>query len=211
MRSGKRVRWVIDESKYLGREEIARLKRVCLLMRNQGLCKGRYALVRRWFTVELGLCAGLRVDEMSSLQWKHMIIDDFRSSIVVTGKGDVTRPVLISSDFKKTCHEYLGYQRRFGFGNSPDDYVICNRRDDRISTRVLQREFKHLVSLADLPKQSHIHSLRHTYATFLLLASGNNYRFVQKQLGHASIETTQVYAGLVERENRKSLDRMYKN
>ncbi|GAH75377.1 unnamed protein product, partial [marine sediment metagenome] len=49
-----------------------------------------------------------------------------------------------------------------------------------------------------LPKRYSIHCLRHTYATRLYKASGYNLRLVQKQLGHSSVSTTQVYADVMD-------------
>jgi integrase/recombinase XerC len=44
----------------------------------------------------------------------------------------------------------------------------------------------------------------------LLEASNHNYRFVQSQLGHASIKTTGVYAGVIETAGRKAVEKLYK-
>ncbi|MCX6008067.1 MAG: tyrosine-type recombinase/integrase [Chloroflexi bacterium] len=54
-----------------------------------------------------------------------------------------------------------------------------------------------------------MHCLRHTYACFLLKASDWNLRLVQKQLGHARISTTQVYADVMMPDVKKALDRLY--
>ncbi len=63
---------------------------------------------------------------------------------------------------------------------------------------------------AGLPSHFHIHCLRHTYTTFLLTASNFNYRFVQQQLGHSSIKTTQVYAGIIESEGKNAIENLYR-
>ena len=44
----------------------------------------------------------------------------------------------------------------------------------------------------------------------LVMITWANYKFVQEQLGHASITTTQVYAGVVESEGRKAVEKMRK-
>jgi site-specific recombinase XerC len=48
--------------------------------------------------------------------------------------------------------------------------------------------------------------MRHTHATFLYKASGNNLRLVQKQLGHSKVTTTQIYADAMDAE--KAFDRL---
>jgi len=208
--SSKRHVWSIDETKCLAHREVGRLRRVALLVRDHGLFKKRFALIRSWFVVELGLESGLRVDEMANLKCSDLLIGSEKSSLIVrNGKGSKRRSVWISSVFKRTCKEFLEYRRQFGFEIEPEGFVLCNRWGQRISTRALQKDFKALIKKTNLPERYHIHSLRHTYTTFLLLASNNNYRFAQIQLGHSSIKTTQEYAGVVEREARKALEKMY--
>ena len=56
---------------------------------------------------ELGLNAGLRVEEMASLQHKHLFIEGEESSIVVFGKGQKKRLVWLNTKFKEICKTYV--------------------------------------------------------------------------------------------------------
>jgi site-specific recombinase XerD len=78
-----------------------------------------------------------------------------------------------------------------------------------MTTRAIQKAFKRLAALAGLPDRYSIHCLRHTYACELYKASGYNLRLVQKQLGHASITTTQVYADVMDPDVGLALKRLY--
>ncbi len=202
--------WIIDETKCLTFEETACLRRVAVLMRDHGLVKNKFLLVRLWFVVELGLWTGLRVEEMTNLRFSDLLLSSGKSSLIVrNGKGGKRRSVWISSRFKKICKAFFRYRKQFGFSDGNEDFIICNRWGKSISTRALQKQFKELIKKADLSERYHIHSLRHTYTTFLLKASNNNYRFVQIQLGHSSIKTTQEYAGIVESEGRRAVENLY--
>lgn len=202
--------WVIDESKCLNSQEVRKLRKTCRQARDYGLRHKNFTAVRNWFMVELGMNAGLRVEEMSSLKHENLLIDKNRASIVVTGKGGRKRAVWINSSFKRECFEYFGYKKSFGYGTREEDSLLNNLKGNRISKRALQKFFKILVKKAGISEHYHIHCLRHTYTTFLLKASNYNYRFVQRQLGHSSIRTTQVYAGVIESEGRKAVERIYK-
>ena len=202
--------WIIDESKCLNKEEVERLKKTCNRDKGCGLKYRKFTPIRNWFMVELGLNAGLRVEEMASLQRNALLIDKGRSSIVVIGKGNKKRAVWISSSFKKTCQTYLDYKRDFEYSIGNEDYILNNLKGERISKRALQKFFKKMIKKAGLPEHYHIHCLRHTYTTFLLKASNYNYRFVQTQLGHASIKTTQTYANVIEVDGRKAVEKIYK-
>jgi len=206
----KRIKspWTIDESKCLSNEEVTILRKYCGEIKKQGIRKRKFSLIRTWFTVELGLNTGLRVEEMASLQQSQFFLDNGKSSIVVIGKGAKRRSVLISKAFRRVCLKYFNHKTDFGYSILPDDYALNNLKGRRISKRSLQKFFKNILEPAGLPEHYHIHCLRHTFTTLLLTASNNNYRFAQKQLGHSSLRTTQVYAGVVEQQARKALENL---
>ena len=207
----KRNTWNIDQSKCLSKSEITKLRRYCSKLKTTGLKNREFTAVRNWFMVELGLNSGLRVQEMANLKHLNLFLDEGKSSISFRGKGSKPRLVWLSSSFKRKCLLYIKVKKSFGYSTDPDSYVLNNLKNEKISKRSLQKFFKIIIEKSGLPKRYHIHNLRHTYATILLVASNNNYGFVQDQLGHASITTTKVYAGVIESEGRKALDKMYKD
>jgi site-specific recombinase XerD len=79
-----------------------------------------------------------------------------------------------------------------------------------MTTRALEKVFKTSAARAGLSNHYSIHSLRHTYACELYRASGYNLRLVQKQLGHARIQTTEVYADVMEPDMQRALERLYR-
>jgi len=205
-----RFAWIIDESKCLNADEVKKLRRTANKERNYGLERRKFSPIRNWFMIELGVNAGLRVEEMASLRHGNLLIDKTRSSILVTGKGSKKRAVWISPDFKMTCQRYIAYKKDFNYGISADDFLLNNLKGGKISKRALQKFFKKIIKKAGLSEHYYIHCLRHTYTTFLLKSSNYNYRFAQQQLGHSSIKTTQVYAAVIETEGKKALEKLYK-
>jgi len=59
--------------------------------------------------------------------------------------------------------------------------------------RSLQRAFKIAARKAGIVKKLHFHSLRHSGATYYLNIKGWDIRLVQQFLGHARLDTTQIY------------------
>lgn len=202
--------WVIDESKCLSISEVKKLRTICNKAKIRALQNNKFVPVRNWFMIEIGLHTGLRVDEMASLKHYNLLLDGSRSSIVVIGKGNRKRAVWISSGFKRKYQSYLHYKRKFGYCVDDESYLLNNLKGNKISKRALQKFFKIILKNTGLPSHYYIHCLRHTYTTFLLKASNYNYRFAQQQLGHSSIRTTQVYAGIIESEGRKAVEKLYK-
>ena len=178
----RRTPWVVDASKYLTKAEVKRLVAYCNRMKLEGLKKKRFAGVRNWFMVELGLNTGLRVQEMASLRHSNLLIGDEQSSITLVGKGGKKRSVLVSKRFKRKCLAYIEYKEKFKYCIDPESNVLNNLAGKEISKRALQKFFKLIVQGAGLETRYHIHNLRHTYTTFLLKSSNYNYEFVKKEL-----------------------------
>lgn len=202
--------WIIDESKFLGIDEIRQLRNYCNKSKFTGLKNKKFVPVRNWYMIELGLNAGLRVEEMTSLQHRNLILNGSKSSIVVIGKGNKKRSIKINSEFKQTSLTYLKYKSQFGYDTSEESYLLNNLKGARITKRALQKFFKKILEKTGLSAHYYIHCLRHTYTTHLLKASNHNYRFTQAQLGHSSITTTQVYAGIIDSEGKKAVENLYK-
>ena len=77
-----------------------------------------------------------------------------------------------------------------------------------MTTSGIQQVFKKWSRKAGLPSHYSIHSLRHTYAVRLYKASGYNLRLVQKQLGHSSVLTTQVYADVMDEDVDQAMENL---
>jgi len=205
----KPQKWLITEKKFLAYSEVVQLQSFCQCEKVIGLNIRNFRKVRIWFMVELGLQAGLRVAELAQLQHQNLLIDEDRSTIIVLGKGSKLRSVKISNKFKTVCSEFIKYKQFFGFSTNGESYLLNSRTDTKISKRALQRDFKQTVDKSGLSKHYHIHNLRHTYITFLLKASNNNYRLAQVQAGHSSIKTTQTYAGILNEELNQAVGLLY--
>src|SRR4051812_14056192 len=82
------------------------------------------------------------------------------------------------------------------------DYVFLNRYADPLSARGVQKLVDRYRKAAGIPKQVSCHSLRHTFATQKVRA-GINLRQVQDWLGHANLNTTQIYVHTVREDAGK--------
>ncbi len=70
--------------------------------------------------------------------------------------------------------------------------MVINAARERLPVRQVQLLLKRYLALADLPLDLSPHKIRHSYATHLLNA-GADLRLVQELLGHASLNSTQIY------------------
>lgn len=136
--------------------------------------------------LELLYAAGLRVAELCGLDREDLDLDG--RSITVLGKGDKQRRLPVHEQAVAAVRTWLRDGRTHLAGpSSPSQAVFLNRRGNRLSPRDVRR-----ILDRRSPVPTHPHALRHTFATHLL-DGGADLRVVQELLGHASLETTQVY------------------
>jgi integrase/recombinase XerC len=167
--------------------------------------------VRDWFIVELALSTGLRVMEIAQLKCGDFFLKGPVCSLLVRkGKGGKKRLVRFNGSFKRNCEEYIQWKQSVGEPTDPGyPLMLSSNTGGHMTTRAIEKAFKRSAAGAGLPRHYSIHSLRHTYACELYRASGYNLRLVQKQLGHAHVGTTQVYADIMEPDMQRALKRLY--
>lgn len=141
--------------------------------------------------LELLFSTGLRVSELAHL--KRDSINLNKDEFTVRGKGDKLRVVFVSPAAKLWLKEYLDRRK----DTSPHLFLRQDRAgrrvdDQPLTPRSIQRLVDHYATAAGITKHITPHTLRHSYATDLLM-NGADIRSVQAMLGHASIQTTQIY------------------
>lgn len=136
--------------------------------------------------LELLYAAGLRVAELCSLDRAGLDLAD--RTVTVRGKGDKERRVPVHDRAAAALGAWLSDGRSVLAGrSSPEAAVFLNRRGNRMGPRDVRR-----VLDRRSPVPTHPHALRHSFATHLL-DGGADLRVVQELLGHASLQTTQIY------------------
>lgn len=152
--------------------------------------------------LELLFSAGLRVSELTDIDREK--IDLKRRELSVRGKGNKIRVVFISDSAAGAIKRYL--EKRTDV--DPALFVRLARnasRSDaggdnlRLTPRSIQRIVKYYAMKAGIVKDVHPHTLRHSFATDLLI-NGADIRSVQAMLGHSSITTTQVYTHITNKQ-----------
>jgi len=203
--------WVLEPSKFLSKEEAQKLLETARDGATDTLGKGRKIPVRDYFIVDVALSTGLRVMEIAQLDCGDVFIRDGISSLLVrSGKCGKRRLVRFGESLKEHFNEYMSWKQDVGEPTGPrDPLLLSSNTGVHMTTRAIQKAFKRTAVRAGLPSHYSIHCLRHTYACELYRASGYNLRLVQKQLGHAQIATTQVYADVVEPDMQRALQKLY--
>jgi site-specific recombinase XerD len=144
--------------------------------------------------LELLFSSGLRVSELVGLDKDHINLK--RREFMVRGKGQKDRPIFISPEAASCIQNYLNARTdassalfiRYGGSKKVDQ----SGNHSRLTARSVQRLIAHYALLAGITKHVSPHTLRHSFATDLLM-NGADLRSVQAMLGHSNIATTQIY------------------
>jgi len=170
---------------------------------------GRANPVRDWAILHVALDGGLRVSEICNLQIRDVILDLEAASVIVRdGKGHKKRGVKMGKGLRDHLHEFLSWKERIGEPIGSQEPLFVSSRDGPLTRTAIYRIFKTNAGVIGLPSRFSIHSCRHTYASLLYRASEYNIRLVQKQLGHRSIQTTQIYADVLSEDAAIAVDKL---
>ncbi len=169
--------------------------------------KAEIASIRDTFTAlqDRAIClfaiySGLRRSEIADLELEDLHLANVDPFIVVrSGKGDKYREVLISDDCRRLVKQFLKVR-----GERSSHALFIPQRNDRYTGDGIYRVWKTAMKDAGLPPRS-IHKARH-YNGMMLYSASKDMRFVQKQLGHSRIVTTQVYVDIVAEDAKDNLD-----
>ena len=204
--------WVLEPSKFLSKEEAKKLLETARDRAKVVFAKRRKIPVRDYLIIDLALSTGLRVMEIAQLDCGDVFIREGIFSLLVrNGKCSKRRLVRFGESLKNHLNEYILWKQNVGEPTGPSDPLFLSSNTGcHLTTRAMQKAFKRTAVKAGLSAHYSIHCLRHTYACQLYKASGYNLRLVQKQLGHSSIHTTEVYADVMEPDIQDALKELYK-
>ena len=152
--------------------------------------------VRDRAILELLYSSGLRVGEVESLNVDDLNVRE--AMVKVMGKGRKERMVPVGAKAIEALKYYLIeralFKRQKG-RQGEEAALFLNKNGKRLTDRQIRRIVVKYARLMGMEGQIGPHTLRHTFATHLLLG-GADLRVIQELLGHASLSTTQKYTHL---------------
>lgn len=158
--------------------------------------------------LELFFSTGMRVSELSALE--RQMINLKRDELSIRGKGDKIRLVFLSQRARSAIQEYLDmrqddapalFVRHDRAAPDPNELDAGDKELGPLTPRSIERLVRYYATAAGIPKKVSPHTLRHSFATDLLM-NGADVRSVQSLLGHTSITTTQIYTHVTNQQLR---------
>lgn len=146
----------------------------------------------------LMLRCGLRISEVAHLKLSDLYLAEPLPRLVVNGKGSKERSVYLSPQAEHSLRTYLAQRPPV-----TSDFVFVSYLADGLSTTAIHKRLMHYREQADISLTAH--QLRHTFANDLLNAAVP-VTSIQKLLGHAWLETTQIYVAANDRQVQADLE-----
>ncbi len=160
--------------------------------------------------LELLFSSGLRVSELVGLDTGHVNLK--RREFMVRGKGQKDRPIFISPEAAAWLTRYIEKRqdntRPLFIRYNGSKAVDLSGNFHRLTARSVQRLVNRYTLLAGITKHVSPHTLRHSFATDLLM-NGADLRSVQAMLGHSNIATTQIYTHVTDPHLKNVHDRFH--
>lgn len=161
--------------------------------------------------LELLFSSGLRVSELTNLDKDHINLK--RKEFMVRGKGQKDRPIFISTEAAEWIERYVAKRSdtspalfiRYGGSKKTD----TSGNFQRLTPRSVQRMVATHALRAGITKHVSPHTLRHSFATDLLM-NGADLRSVQAMLGHSNISTTQIYTHVTDPHLKEVHDKFHR-
>lgn len=144
--------------------------------------------IRDIAVIELLFATGMRISELCTLKPENMDFEN--NTILIYGKGSKERILQVGNP--DVLNALTLYKNTFQEDIKICGYFFVNRLQHRLSDQSVRYMIKHYASLAGIEQHITPHMFRHSFAT-LLLEQNVDIRYIQKILGHSSINTTEIY------------------
>ena len=144
--------------------------------------------------IEVLYGAGLRISELLNLK----INDIYKKQelIKVIGKGDKERWVPLNKIAFKKIELFINNTRsNIKPALGCEEFIFLNQRGGKLSRISAFKAIKEVAIIAGIKKNIHPHTIRHSFATELMLA-GADIMVVRELMGHVSVRSTEIYTHL---------------
>src|ERR671915_1198047 len=153
---------------------------------------------RDYAILQVFLQTGIRVSELAHLTLAD--IDFTKPAITVRGKGNTEREIALENRGVQACKNYLAVRPE-----CLSDILFLNYKGEPISERGIRKLVVKYRKNAGITKKASCHTLRHTFATYKAEKGVSPFQ-LQQWLGHANLNTTQIYVHLGKQNAKKIME-----
>jgi integrase/recombinase XerC len=153
---------------------------------------------RDYAILQVFLQTGIRVSELAHLRMND--VDFLKPSLTVRGKGKVSREIALEKKGLQALKSYLAVRPE-----GLSERLFLNYKGEPISERGIRKLVVKYTKAAGITKKVSCHTLRHTFATYKAEKGVSPFQ-LQQWLGHANLNTTQIYVHLGKQNAKKIME-----
>jgi len=153
---------------------------------------------RDYCILQVFLQTGIRVSELAKLTIEG--VDFIKPAIKVRGKGNQERDIVLEKRGVQALKNYLAVRPE-----CLSDVLFLNYKGEPISERGIRKLVVKYRKNAGITKRASCHTLRHTFATYKAERGVSPFQ-LQQWLGHANLNTTQIYVHLGKQNAKKLME-----
>jgi site-specific recombinase XerD len=195
----------IDGMKYYSDQQIKLLRRTVRDQAALDLERGQVTAIREWMAIDMLTSSGLRVSEAANVRCGDIKAGYGECALFVRdGKGAKSRTVQIPDALKRHLKQFIVWKASRGEPTGSDDFLFIGQRGPWTAQAIQFLVKKYLKLLCLYENEKSVHALRHSYAVEFYRQE-RDLRALQKQLGHSSVQTTQIYADVSVQDIQKQI------
>ena len=195
----------MDTIKYFNTMQIQLIRRTVKDKATLDKKKNQVTGVREWLVIDILTLTGVRVSEVANIRCGDIKSGYGQCELFIRdGKGSKSRTIQIPKSLKTHLNGFIKWKKDMNEPVDYDHHLFIGQRGPWTPQAVQQIVKKYLKILELYENGKSVHALRHSYAV-QLYKQEKDLRAVQKQLGHASIQTTQIYADVSKEDIQKQL------
>ena len=156
--------------------------------------------IRDIAVTELLFATGMRISELCNLKQHNLDLPN--RTVLIYGKGSKERILQIENE--DVLDALMKYKKTFKSELADTYWLFINRLNERLSEQSVRNMINKYVDAAGISQHITPHMFRHSFAT-LLLEADVDIRYIQKMLGHSSINTTQIYTNVSTHKQKEIL------
>lgn len=157
--------------------------------------------------VRFAVHTGLRRGEICNLRWSAVNLQTryvtVKNTETFETKSGHERSVYLAGDAYKVIARLSALRQDEG-----DSYVFRGAKGGQLSGPYLSKRFRHFRRMAGLPEGIRFHSLRHTFASWAVMAGMSLYK-LKEITGHKDIQTVMIYAHLQPDAQKSEMERIF--
>lgn len=146
------------------------------------------------------LLTGLRQGDLIALQWSQINFKD--DSVILDNRNSLTKSRKVHSIPLNISALQILTERQL---RKRDNYLVFTYKGNEIKQDFISKKFRKYVKKAKLDSKLTFHSLRHTFASWLIQKGASLYN-VSKLMTHSDLRVTQIYSHLRSEDLRNSIN-----